>query len=85
MIDAGTFDENGSIDFGGGTRLTFATVGRGAVAPSGEDGISAGAVIWRIVGAEGKLAGATGFITSNFFFNMEGQVTDNQLHVLFVP
>jgi hypothetical protein len=75
MIDAATFDENGSIDFGGGTRLTFATVGRGTVGPS----------VWRVVRGEGKLAGATGFITSNFHFNMAGEVTDNQLHVLFVP
>ena len=85
MIDAATFDENGSIDFGGGTRLTFATVGRGTVGPGAEEGVSMGAVIWRVVSGEGKLAGATGFITSNFHFNMAGEVTDNQLHVLFVP
>lgn len=85
MIDAATFDEHGSIDFGGGTRLTFETVGRGTIGESAQEGIAAGAVIWSVASGEGRLAGATGFITSNFHVNQAGEVTDNQLHVLFVP
>lgn len=85
MGDEGTFDEDGVISFGQGNCLRFATVAQGYVAPSKEPGITAGAVIWKVEGGEGQFAGASGLITSNFYFNEAGEVTDNQFGVIFVP
>lgn len=85
MTSEAAFDEDGKIGFGGGNAIRFSTVNAGSVAPSGIEGVTAGAVIWKIDGGEGELAGATGYITSNFFFNMEGEVTDNQVGVIFLP
>lgn len=85
MTSEAAFDEDGKIGFGDGSSIRFSTVNEGAVAPSGAEGVTAGAVIWKIDGGEGALAGATGYITSNFFFNMQGEVTDNQVGVIFLP
>jgi hypothetical protein len=85
MGEAGAFDEDGVISFGDGNCVRFVTVNEGHVEPSPEPGLTAGAVIWRIEGGEGQFAGASGFITSNFWFNMQGEVTDNQFGVIFVP
>jgi len=81
----GEFDEDGTISFGEGNSIRFVTVNRGHVAPSSEPGVTAGAVIWRVEGGKGQFAGASGLITSNFHFNMAGEVTDNQFGVIFVP
>jgi hypothetical protein len=81
----GAFDEDGTISFGEGNCVRFATVNQGYVAPTNEPGITAGAVIWRVEGGEGQFAGASGLITSNFYFNVDGEVTDNQFGVIFVP
>jgi len=83
--DGATFDESGSISFGRGNSVRFTTVDQGHVAPSPEPGVTAGAVIWKIDGGDGDFAGASGYITSNFWFDMEGRVTDNQLGAIFVP
>jgi len=85
MTSEAAFDEDGKIGFGDGSSVNFSTVNEGTVTPSGIEGVTAGAVIWKIDGGEGALAGATGFITSNFFFNMQGEVTDNQVGVIFLP
>ena len=78
----GSFDEDGSISFGAGDVLRFVTAGKGFVQPSGEEGVNVGAIVWKVAGGEGKFAGATGYITSNFWFNAAGEVTDNQLAVV---
>jgi anti-sigma factor ChrR (cupin superfamily) len=85
MLDDGTFDENGTISFGTGNSLRFRTLDKGHAAPSPEPGVTAGAVIWQVEGGEGQFAGATGLITSNFYFNAAGEVTDNQFGVIFAP
>ncbi len=82
MKNEGAFDEHGTISFGADNRLRFVTVGQGQVQPSGEEGISVGAVIWRVDGGDGVFAGAAGFITSNFWFNTANEVTDNQFGVI---
>jgi len=81
----GAFDEDGRISFGDGNIIHFETVNEGHAEPTAAPGITAGAVIWRVRGGEGQFAGASGFITSNFFFDMSGEVTDNQFGVIFVP
>jgi hypothetical protein len=82
MLSESNFDEAGSISFGPGHSLRFVTAGQGHVAPTGEEGVSGGAVVWKVDGGEGRFAGATGYITSNFWFNAAGEVTDNQFGVI---
>jgi hypothetical protein len=65
--------------------VRFVTVQEGHVESSGEPGLMAGAVVWRVQGGEGQFAGASGFSTSNYYFNRAGEVTDNQFGVIFVP
>ncbi len=85
MTGEATFEEHGSISFGAGNRLRFTTQGDGYLGPSAEAGLSAGAVLWKVDGGEGKLAGVSGYITSNFSISATGEVVDNQIGVLFVP
>lgn len=80
-----SFLESGSTRFGDGNhRLRFSTVGQGYLGESAEPKLKSGAVAWRIDGGEGQFAGASGYITSNFTIGEAGEVTDNQLGVIFV-
>lgn len=76
--------ESGSITFGDGNRLDFSTVGEGYLGASADASLQHGAVMWRVDGDEGQFAGASGLITSNFFVDGSGAVTDHQFGVLFV-
>jgi len=82
--DETTFREEGTIDFGGGNRLRFRTVGVGWLGPSPEPELKHGAVIWEVDGGDGRFEGAQGLITSNFFVSDTGDVTDNHFGVIFV-
>src|SRR5438128_5842518 len=68
--------ESEVLSTGGGTFVESGTISYG-------DGH--GAVIWEVTRAEGRLAGAQGFITSNFTVGPDGQVTDNHFARLFLP
>jgi hypothetical protein len=81
----GSFVEEGTITYGRFGRVSFATVGRGTVAPSPADGWVHGAVMWIITGGEGRLAGARGLITSNFVASAQGEVIDNQIARVYLP
>jgi hypothetical protein len=85
MATDGTFLESGSISYGGAGRVTFKTVGRGVIGPSGMPDLRRGAVIWEITGVDGRLAEATGLITSNFTVGAQGEVVDNHFTQLFLP
>jgi hypothetical protein len=85
MVGDGTFLEAGTIAYGGAGTISFETVGQGILGPSGIDGLQRGAVIWRVTRGEGRLAGATGLVTSNFTVGQAGEVVDNQFAVLFLP
>jgi hypothetical protein len=79
----GTFLESGTIRFGNrGAAISFSTAGQGAIGPSADPKLTNGAIVWKIVGGEGKLAGATGYITSNFTVDAKGGVVDNQTTVI---
>ena len=84
MLEDGSFTEDGTIDFGEAGTLDFTTIGTGWMGPSAEDGITHGAIGWRIDGGTGPLAGASGIITSNFTVSGSGDVVDNQWGVIFV-
>ena len=57
----GTFIETGVISFGRRGALSFSTAGQGSIGPGSgtAQGLTTGAVIWRVVGGEGQFAGAT--------------------------
>ena len=80
----GSFVESGAITYGKAGKVTFKTLGRGMGAVA-IDGLSRGAVVWEVTGGDGKLASATGLITSTFTVDGAGQITDNQFAVLFLP
>ena len=82
-----SFDEAGVMMLGSDSdRLLFSTVGEGFLAPSPEDGLFEGSVIWKIDGGEGKFAGASGLITSNFTLRMDtGEVWEHQVVSVFLP
>ena len=85
IIGEGTFVESGSITYGSVGKVTFKTVGRGILGPSGIQDLQRGAVIWEVTGGEGQFAGATGLITSNFTVGAAGEVVDNHFTQLFLP
>ena len=78
-----SFVEAGEMAMDYGT-LQLSTVGAGVLQPTGEEGISKGAVIFEAVGA-GRFSGATGLITSNFEFNTAtGTAVEHQVLRLFL-
>jgi hypothetical protein len=79
-----SFLESGSIDFGGGNRFQFITVGQGFLGASADATLKHGAVIWKLDSGEGQFAGATGLITSNFTVGGAGEVVDNHFGVIFL-
>jgi hypothetical protein len=85
MTGPGTFTESGRISYSKGGKLTFKTVGQGALGPSGIDGLQRGAVIWEVTEGTGQFEGATGLITSNFTVGPKGEVVDNHSVRLFLP
>jgi hypothetical protein len=81
----GSFDENGTITYGSLGSVTFKTLGKGYISPSGIDGLQRGGVLWEVARGTGQFASATGVITSNFTVAADGKVVDNQFAVLFFP
>jgi hypothetical protein len=80
-----SFQEVGTIGFGDGHRLRFASVGSGFLAASADPSRKQGAVTWRVEGGEGQFAGASGLITSNFFIDARLGIVDHHFGVLFLP
>jgi len=85
IVGEGMFVESGSIRYGDAGKVSFKTVGRGTIGPSPLAGVQRGAVTWEVTGGEGRLAGAHGFITSNFTVGAQGEVVDDQFARLFIP
>jgi hypothetical protein len=86
MTGETTFDEDGTVDFGDAGSIRVSTVGEGTIAPSAEEGVQHGSVIWRVDSGEGRFDGASGLITSNFRVQAEGgQANEVQVLDLFLP
>jgi hypothetical protein len=75
------FEERGTIVFAHGHALHIR--GRGRLAPSSDPHLRHGTVTWEIVGGDGQFEGASGRITSNFLVSDTGDLTENQLGVIF--
>jgi hypothetical protein len=80
--DGSGFDEHGAIVFSPGHGLRIQ--GKGRLGPSPDAHLRHGTVVWTVVGGEGQFANASGRITSNFFVSDTGDLTENQLGVVFV-
>jgi hypothetical protein len=81
----GTFDETGTITYGGLGTVEFRTLGKGYMFPSGIEGLQRGGVLWEVTHGTGRFARATGVITSNFSVSSDGKVVDNHFAVLYLP
>jgi hypothetical protein len=81
-FDEHGFDEHGAIFFSPGHRLRVQ--GKGRLGPSPDPHLRHGTVVWTVVEGEGQFADASGRITSNFFVSDSGDLTENQLGVVFV-
>ena len=79
--DERRFDEAGTIAFATGNALRIR--GRGRLAPSAAPDLRQGTIVWSIEGGDGRLEGSSGLITSNFLLSATGDLTENQLAVLF--
>jgi hypothetical protein len=82
-----TFTETGTISFDGGDgELEIATLNEGTLGPCPEPGVLHGAAVYRITGGDGRFAGATGLITTNFLLWPEtGRFDERQAAVVFLP
>jgi hypothetical protein len=81
-----SFAESGTIAFGSeGDALRISTLRDGFLGPSPDPARLHGAVLWKIDRGEGRLAGASGLITSNFLLSPQtGDVSEQQSAVIFV-
>jgi hypothetical protein len=82
--DETTFRESGTIDFGSGNALHVHSLGSGRLEPSADGRSRHGTSVLGVVGGTGRYAGASGRITSNFVLLPNGEVTDEQVVVLFI-
>ena len=80
-----SFQEVGTVSFGHGHRLRFATVGSGYLGAGPDPARRHGAAVWRVEGGEGQFAGARGLITSNVVLGADLAVTDHHLGVIYLP
>ena len=77
-----SYQEIGTIAFGDGHRLRFATVGSGylGAGPMGRHGAS----IWRVEEGEGQFAGARGLITAHVVIGADLEMIAHHLGVIFL-
>jgi hypothetical protein len=78
---AESFEEEGTMIFARGHVLRAR--GRGRLSASPDPHLRQGTVVWEVAGGEGRFDGASGRITSNFFLSDTGELTENQLGVIF--
>jgi hypothetical protein len=77
-----SFREEGTIAFSRAN--TVRLDGHGQLEPSLDRHLRHGSVTSRVMGGEGTFQGARGLVTSNFLLSDTGELTENQLGVMFV-
>jgi hypothetical protein len=85
VLTGQNFKESGSIEYTGRGKVRFETVGTGHLVASPLPQTQWGAVIWRITQGDGEFRGATGYITSNFTVDGDGNVVDNHYVRMVLP
>jgi hypothetical protein len=78
----GTVVEAGEISLGVDDAITFHA--RGTIGSSPAPGVRHGTATFEVTGGRGRLAGARGYVTSNFLLADGGELTDHHVGVLFV-
>jgi hypothetical protein len=84
LAAATTTEETGTIVFGAGNALHLRSAGPAVLGPSPDPHLRHGTLMWQVASGEGQFANAEGRIASNFFVSDSGEVTDNQIGVIFV-
>jgi hypothetical protein len=84
VADDGALDVRGTIIIGDGHLLHFRTLGAGRISGSPDPELRHGSVVCEIETGQGQFAGARGRIASNFVLSESGELTDNQLGLLFL-
>jgi hypothetical protein len=80
----GTFSVTASIDFGHGHELRLRTIDDGRLVGSADEHLSHGTAALEVVGGTGQFENATGRVTCNFVLSDTGDLTDNQLGLVFL-
>jgi hypothetical protein len=83
FYDKASFEEEGTIAFSRAN--TVRLDGRGQLDASPDRHLRHGSVMSRVVGGQGTFDGARGLITSNFLLSDTGELTENQLGVMWTP
>jgi hypothetical protein len=78
----GTLAETGVLSFGDDAAITFRA--RGALTAGPDPAIRHGTAVLEVTGGTGRLAGARGFVTSNFLLAETGELTDHHCGLLFL-
>jgi hypothetical protein len=81
--DERRFDEEGTIFFARGNSVRIR--GRGRLVSCADPELRHGSVVWMIAGGDGHFDRSSGLITSNFLLSATGDITENQLAVVFAP
>ncbi|MDX2153493.1 MAG: hypothetical protein SFV54_22300 [Bryobacteraceae bacterium] len=81
----GSFLESGTVWFSGPDKLYFSTFSPGRMGPSADQRYQSGSIAWKVESGEGQFQGASGIITSNFTLDAQGDVSDYQFGLLFLP
>jgi hypothetical protein len=80
-----TFTETGTVRFGADDEIDIASASDGTLGPSADPDLLHGAVFYAVVEGRGRLAGATGLITSNFLLRpAAGEFEERWVAVLFL-
>jgi hypothetical protein len=82
LTSDGSLVERGEITLGGANAITFSARGRLRASP--DPMLRHGTAILEVTGGRGRLAGARGFITSNFLLSQSGELTDHHQGLLFL-
>jgi hypothetical protein len=83
-LERATGGEHATVLCGSGHALHLRSVGAAAIEPSPDPHLRHGTLMWRVEAGEGQFADAAGRVTSNFVLSDTGELTDNQLGVLFL-
>lgn len=82
LTDDGSLAERGELSFGTADAITFSARGRLRASP--DPRYRHGTAVLEVTGGRGRLAGARGFVTSNFLLSDDGQLTDHHQALLFL-
>jgi hypothetical protein len=82
LWEDGSLVETGELSFAGGDAITFRA--RGALGASPDPRRRHGTAVREVTGGRGQLAGARGYVTSNFLLSDTGELTDHHLGLLFL-